>query len=278
MEERNAKGWTTGKILAVVIPICIVVIAAAVTLFLVLGQNDPGEEKAGEEEMIETYEEIKQEADTAIAEMEDLESEEATSDPEIYEQQLEEALTVYGQLMADLEEATNAAVEVSEDYEELYTYIYEYYDYLYDLTEQAAGEIEYLLSLVPTLEEIQQMEQLVERLEQLPATGQYGELSTQLDQAVQKALSNLEGVTVPDTMSSYGSGVESLARQLDSMVQQMSQALASGNKTAFSSLADQMSAAISQTQQQLTSTMNSLVSGYTSIFTQLEASIQSALP
>jgi len=284
VKKDSGTGWTKGKILALVIPICLVVIAAAVTLAVVLGGGGGGEDKAGvsettgEEEMIETYEEIAQEAETAMDEMEDLESVEAASDPEVYEQELEEALTVYNQLLADLEEAASIAVEVCEDYEELYAYIYEYYDYLYELSEQAVGEIEYLLSLVPTMQEIEQVEALVDRLEQLPAAGQYGEMSAQLGQAVQEALSNLESTAAPDSMSSYGSGVDALAQQLDALAQQMGQALASGDNAAFSSLADQMNAAIASAQQQFSSTVSSLVSGYTSLLSQLEASIELLIP
>jgi len=279
-KKGSGTGWTKGKMLALIIPICLVVIAAAVTLIIVLGDGGAGEKKAGadetvsEEEMIETYEEIKQEAGTAMDEMEDLESVEAASDPEVYEQELEEALTVYNQLLADLEEAANAAVEVSEDYVELYSYIYEYYDYLFDLTEQAVGEIEYLLSLVPTMQEIEQVKNLVDRLEQLPAAGQNGELSAQLGQAVQEALADLESTAAPDSMSSYGSGMDALAQQLDSLAQ----ATASGDNADFASLADQINAAIASAQQQFSATVSSLVSGYTSLLSQLEASISSAMP
>jgi len=180
MDAGKEKTWTTGKILAVVIPVCVVIIAVTVTLVLVLGNSGNGDEEAGEggtaaeEKIVETYEQIKQEADAAVAEMEDLEAQEAASDPDAYEQELEEALTAYEQLIADLDEAANAAIEVSEDYEELYAYIYEYYDYVYDLTEQAVGEIEYLLNLVPTMQGVEQMENLLERLENLPTAGQYG--------------------------------------------------------------------------------------------------------
>ena len=72
--------------------------------------------------------------------------------------------------------------------------------------------------------------------------------------------------------------MEALSQQLDSIIQQMAQALASGNKAAFSSLADEMSAAVSQTQQQLNSSVGSLVSGYTSMLSQQEGAVQSAIP
>ena len=282
--ESGGKGWTRGRILAVVIPACVVIVAVAVILVVVLGGDDTSNDAAGpgesasEEEMIETYEEVKEQADAAAAEMEDLSSEEATSDPEVYEQELEEALAAYEELALLVEEAANMAIEVSEDYAELYAYIFEYYDYLFTLTEEAVGEIEYLMSLLPALEDIQQMQDIVERLENLPAGGQFGELSSQLTQFSQKALDKLEGIQVPEEMGAYGSAMESLTQELDSLTQQMAQSLQAGNSAGFASLADEMEAAITQTQQQLSSTVSSLASGYASMLSQLEAAIQSALP
>jgi len=146
------------------------------------------------------------------------------------------------------------------------------------LTEQAVGEIEYLMTLLPTIEEFQQMEEIVGRLANLPAAGQYGELNSPLNQALQKAASGLEGSDAPDTMSAYSGEMAALSQELDSTAQQMSQALTSGNKAAFASLADQMSVAIGQTQQQLAMTMSSLVSGYNAVLSELEASIESVMP
>jgi hypothetical protein len=280
----EGKGWSTGKILAVVIPICLVVVAVAVTLILVLGKDDTEEKKGGEEgtiteeEMIDTYEQIKQDAEAAVSQMEDLESGEATSDPAAYEQQLEEAQAAFELLYADLDEFASLAVEVTEGYEELNAYIYDYYEYLYELTGQAINEIEYLMSLVPTFEDLQQFEEIIGRLENLPAGGQFGELSSQLSQKAQQALSGLEGKQIPEGMSGYGVELDSLTTELNSLAQQMSQALSSGNAAAFSSYADQAGAAITQAQQQLSSSINSLVSGYASMLSQLEAAIQSALP
>ena|GEM_PF-5669724 len=95
---------------------------------------------------------------------------------------------------------------------------------------------------------------------------------------MQKAISTLEGTTVPDSMGAYGEEVKSMAGELESLSQQMTQALASGNKAAVSSLAEQMSAAVTQTQQQLTASMQSLVSGHASMLSQMEANIQAAMP
>jgi chromosome segregation ATPase len=289
MGKHSGKGWTTGKILALVIPICLVVAGVAVALILVLGKSNSdksgGEETAANEEIVDTYDEISRQAEEAVAQMKDLESQEAASDPQAYEQEMEEAESAFEELAAVSEEAANTIIEVSEDYgelypeyEDLYTYISDYYAYLEQLTGQAVSQIDYLQSLLPTLEEIQQMEALVGRLENMPATGQFGELSHQLTERAQKALSELEGTQAPESLNTYGSDMESLAKELDSLTQQMSQALSSGNKPAFSSLAAQMNAAVSQADHQLSATISSLLSGYMSTLSQLEASVQSALP
>ncbi len=283
MVSERQGGWTAKKTLAVVIPVCMAIAAVAVALVLTLGGKDDsgGTEKkdtASEEMMLETYEQIKQEAEKAVSEMDDLESEEAASDPDVYAQELEEAEAAYEQLYNDLEEATSYAVEVTEEYAELYEYIYEYYDYLYDMTEQATQEIDYLLSLVPTMEEIEQMQQQAERLKNLPAGGKYQEILAQLQRNAQKALSSLEGKQPPSGLGVYGEEMNELAEELESISQQMAKSLASGDKAAYGAQLEEMSAAIAQAQQQLMAGVDSLVSGYASMLSQLEASIQSALP
>lgn len=72
--------------------------------------------------------------------------------------------------------------------------------------------------------------------------------------------------------------MSSLAQELESISQQMSQSLASGNRAAYEAQLDQITAAITQAQQQLAASADSLVAGYTSMLSQLEAAIQSALP
>ena len=281
MEKESGTGWTKGKMLALVIPICLALAAVAVTMTLALGGGEEPDESGGtvnEEEMVEAYEEIKEEAEAALGEMEDIASDEAATDPEVYEQELEEAMTLYKQLLADLEDAAEAVVEVSDEYEELYAYIYEYYDYLYDITGQALDELEYLLSLVPTMQELQQLDGLLDKMEKLPAGGRNADLGDQVDQAVQKAVSNLEKATAPEALSPYDSEMQSLAQQLDSLAGQIKQGLAGGSGENPSSLADQMSAAVTATQQQLSATVDSLVSGYTSLLSQLEASVESLIP
>ncbi len=281
MAEKKGKRWSTARVLAIVIPVCLAV-AVAVVLILVLGNGEAPEKGSGDamsqEEMLEAYEAIRKEAEEAMAEMEDLASEEAASDPETYEQELEEAEDAYKELYQDLEEVTSYVVEVAEDYEELYGYIYDYYDYLYELTEQAVEEIDYLLSLVPTLDEMQGMEVLLERLESLPKGGKYGELPSQLSQYAQRALSGMASAQPPSGTEAYGKEMEALAQELASLAQELAQSISSGDQAAFSALAGEMNAAIAQVQHQLCAGVDSLLGSYASALTQLEAAIESALP
>jgi len=69
-----------------------------------------------------------------------------------------------------------------------------------------------------------------------------------------------------------------LARELESTSQQMADFLASGNTAAYNSRLEQMNDAVAQAQRQLAAGVDSLVSGYVSMLSQLEASIQSSLP
>lgn len=86
---------------------------------------------------------------------------------------------------------------MTEEYAELYEYIYDYYDYLYDLTDQAVQEIDYFLSLVPTMEEIEQMQQQAERLINLPSGGKYEEALAQLQRNAQKPSPASRGRNLP---------------------------------------------------------------------------------
>ncbi len=283
MVSGKREGWTAKKTLAVMVPACAVTAALAVTLVLVLGGRDGGQENAaevtsGEEEMLDSYEQIKQEAEAAVSEMQDLESEEATSDPDVCARELEEAREAWEQLYADLEEATSYAIEVTGEYAELYEYIYDYYDYLYDLTEEAVQQIDYLLSLVPTMEEIEQIRQQAEHLKNLPSGGKYEEIMEQIQRNARKVLSSLENKQPPPGTDAYGREMSDLARELESVSRQMADSLASGNRDAYNSQLEQMNGAIAQARQQLAASIDSLVAGYASMLSQLEASVQSALP
>ncbi len=108
--------------------------------------------------------------------MQDLESQQAAEDAAAYEQELDEAYAAMDQLYQDLDEAARATEnaagqvsETSEDYEALYHEMLAYYDYLEGMYGQAMAQIQYLQSVAPTLEELQQLENLVEKLDKLPA-------------------------------------------------------------------------------------------------------------
>ena len=93
---------------------------------------------------------------------------------------------------------------MTEEYAELYGYTYDYFDYLYEMTERAAGEIDYLLSLVPTMEEIEQIQQQAERLRGLPANGSHEEALAQLQRNTQKALSSFQAEQPPPVWAPTG--------------------------------------------------------------------------
>lgn len=156
---------------------------AALVAVLVVALGRGGGEKAGSseetshEEVTQTYEQVKQQADNAVEEMEDHSMEEAVSDPETYEQELQEAEEAFNELYQDLEEASEYLLELGEEYAELYDYIWDYYEYLYGLTEEAVEEIDYLLSIVPSLEQVQELENLLLRLESLPRDNRVAELA-----------------------------------------------------------------------------------------------------
>lgn len=283
MEQSKEKSrrWTKGRILAVALPVCLAVVAAAVILPLTLGKKDEakdetaGGEAAGYEDILAAYEEISQEAEAATAEMEDLESEEAVSDPEAYEQELEEALTAYEELYEDTDEALQELDELAteydevyQEYEELYEYINDYYAELLSYANEALSQVEYLQSMLPTLDELQQLESLAERLANLPASGQAGALSSQMAEKLGAVLTQLENPDIADEMATYGSWLQPLAQELKSLSQQLSQGSASA-------MAEQLLGAVAQAEQELSAAINALVSGYTSALSQLEAAIQS---
>ncbi len=255
-------------------------LAVVLAIALGVGHGEKAEKPEGDsqEEIMETYEEVKEQAEKAMQEMEDLSTEEATSHPETYEQDLQEAEEAFDELYRELEQATDYTVELGEEYMELYDYIWDYYDYLYDLTEQAAQEIDYLLALVPSLDQIQGLEETVKRLENLPKGGKLGELSTQLTKYAQQALSGVQSAKPPASMGASGEELTALFEELQSLAQKTAQSLAGGNTSAIQSLADEITSTIADIEGQLSSAAASLISSYEAVVGQLEAAIESALP
>lgn len=277
MEEKKGK-WTRGKVLAVVLPLCAVVIGLAAALVLILTGGESGETSKPEEKLVQDYEKVKEEADAALDEMEDLQSEEVVSDPEAYEQELQEALQAFESLMEDLDEAAEAAVEVAEEYEELYSYIYEYYDYLYRLTEEAVDQIEYLLSLAPSLQQMEQVDELLKRMENLPRGSQWDQLLKQVSTRSQNALEELENLQAQAAPG--GAGMEELSQltqQADAVLEQLVSSAQEG-QAGLKSLADQLASTLAEIEQQAASAVSSAVSAFSSTLSQMEQAIQSLIP
>ena len=220
MSSRTDSGWSRGKTLAVVIPLCVVIIAGVVALVLVLGKGDSGKEPDGrtevsQEELVKTYEELNKAAQEAVAGLEklaeqavlteDAAAETTGSSTAAYEQELEQLNATFSELEQDAAEASAAVVEASgevsetaSEYQELYDELSAYYAYLEQLTQQAVGQVEYLQSVAPCLQDVEQYKELVNRLSGATPLVQR-ELSDQLTAKSQAAISRLGGATAPSS-------------------------------------------------------------------------------
>ena len=292
--EGNGSGWSTRKILALVIPICVVVIAAAVILVLVLGNSDSKKsgstgKPASEEEIANQYEQIKKDAEAAVKQLEQLEAQQAQQDSAALQQQVEqanteitqleqdtaEALAAVEQASAEVSSAAGTTTEVALEYEAFLKELEAYYAYVEGLTQQAVAQVEYLKSVAPTLQDIQQWQQLAARLGKAPTPALQRQLSGQLTGRAQQALYGLQSstATAPDSLKGYGDSIQALTGQLGGISQQMSQALSSRNKASFDALSNQMTAAIDQAQQQLTGAFDSFNSGLSSAASKVDAAM-----
>ena len=271
-------GWSTGKILAVVIPICVVVVAVTITLVLVVGNSD-----SSHEEILETYQKIDHEAQEALKVVEQAEVAPATS--ESYQEDLQEAYNEVEALLKEMEEAViaveeaaNSVDETAQQYMELYQEIESYYAYLEGLASEALSQIEYLRSIAPALEDLEEFANLVQRIEDAPAILQKRELSSRLNDNAQAMLDDLQGTTAPESMGNYGQGLQSLTDQVNGVSQQMTQTLRSGNGKTFSAQASQLNSSISQVQQQLTADLSTAVSNMSAGLSQKAQSVNSLVP
>jgi len=298
MSSKGGQGWSRGKILAVVIPLCVVIIGGVVALVLVLGRSDSGKAPDGgsevsREELIRTYEELNREAEEAIAELERVAaeavlSEDAASEPgtsaTTYEQELEQLNATFSELEQEVADASAAVVdasgEVSEtanEYQELCDELTAYYEYLEQLAAQAVSQVEYLQSVAPCLEDIEQYRELVNRLAGATPVVQR-ELSDQLTSRSQAAMSRLGGVTAPASMQGLSAGMNELSGQMDAYAKQVSSALASGNAAALNTLSNEIGSALAQTQQQLVSELNATFKGFSSQLASAGQKVNAAIP
>lgn len=284
------KGWSKERVLAVVIPVCVAVAAVAVILVVALGRDEGGGSQAapaGQEELMDQYEQVKLEAEGAVEQMEDLGVQEAAGDAEAYGQELEEAYDAMEQLYQDLEEAAQATeeaadevAETSESYQELYEEMLAYYDYLQKMCGQAVAQLEYLRSVAASLGELQQLEGVAEKLEKLPAAGaQAGELSTQLtNKAVGAVLAYQGSKPAPGSLDQLSSEFSSLTSQIEALAQQMSRSLSSGDKQSFSYYAGQLTAGLAALEQQLAAEMAAAAQVFASQLSSLTSAVNSAVP
>lgn len=174
--KESGSGWSTGKILAVVIPVCLVVAAVAVTLILVLGKGKgtsttvttPTGKTPTQEEVIASYDAIKQEADAAVKQLQELESQEAMADYTAYQQE-GQANAEIAQLATDVEAASVAA------------------------TQAAAEQVQYIQSTLPTLQEVDQMKSNVAEIQQAPTGARQRQLAAGLSTRATGITSRLSG-------------------------------------------------------------------------------------
>lgn len=290
----NGSGWSARKILAVVIPVCVLVIAVTVIGVLVLGNGDseksgPTGKPATEEEIAGQYEQIKTDADAAVKQLEQLETQQTQQDAAAYQQQIEqagaemaqlekdtaEALAAAGQASTEVSSAAGTATEVALEYEAFLKELEAYYAYVEGLTQQAVTQVEYLKSVAPTMQDVQQWQHLATRLGEAPTPALQRQLSGQLTGRAQQALSSHQSLTTtaPDSLKGYGDSVQALTGQLGGISEQMSRALASGNKASFDALSNQMTAALDQAQLQLAGAFDSFSSGLSSAASKVDAAM-----
>jgi len=293
-------GCSTGKILAVVIPICVVVVTVAVTLILVLGKGSgtskgttPSAQVPTEEQVADTYDQIKQETNAAVKEITDLTSQQAMEDATAYQQEVQQADESLTQLASDVSsasasveaaasEVSTAATEVTQtqqEYQAFLTEIESYYAYVEDLTRQAVEQVAYVKSALPTLQQVDQLQAGATELAGSPAPARQRQLTSLLSSRASGLAAQLKSLkTAPASLSQFGVSLQSLTGQLGSLSQQMSQALASGNAAAFNSLSQQMNASVSGTLGQLSSGLQSSINGFSSQLGTLSQKVDASIP
>jgi chromosome segregation ATPase len=297
----RSSGWSTGKVLAVVIPVCVVVAAVAVTLILVLGGGNksttssttPTAKAPTEEEVVNTYDDIKKEADTALQQIAALESQQAMADAAAYQAAVEQAGATITDLATDVEsasaaveaasgEVSQAAGEVTEtqqQYQQLLTETQAYYDYVAQLSKQASEQVQYIKSTVPTLQQVDQMASAVTGVQQAPTPVQRRTLGAQLISRASGISTRARSAkTAPESLSQYSASLQALGGQVSGYAQQMTQALAAGNNASFDQLAGQMNSSIQGTLQQLSGGISTTVNSFNSQLASLGQKVESAIP
>ncbi len=279
MAESGNGGWSTGKILAVVIPLVVLVIAGVVVGVVVLGRKKSSNQDA----VVKQYDEMKKQSEAALAELAKIANATATmasssaptdtstgATSTTYEEELtalDSTLTTLEQDVSEaataVEQAAGDVSETSEEYQQLYDEILAYYQYVEQLLKQAETQVAYLQSVAPTLADMQAYQDLLTKIQAAPPRAQQ-ELSGQLSARVEGARSRLQNLSVPESLNQYNQQLQGFTDQLNGLSQQMTQAIGAGNTAAFSQLSSQFTSVLNQTQQQLSQSLNSVVSGLTS--------------
>lgn len=298
--KQAGPGWSTGKILAVVIPVCLVVAAVAVTLIIVLSKDNTtstsqttAPEAPTREEVVAMYDKIEQETASALKEMQDLESQEAMASYGTYEQEVAQAEADVEQLNADIATATASveqaaadvstaageATETQQEYQALLNEINGYYAYVEDLAKLAFEQVQYVKSTLPALEEIDGMKQNVTEVQSQPAQARARQLETQLAGRSGRFSSRAKpSAAAPQSLKQYSTSLDALAVELGGLSTRMAQALGSRNLASFNDLANQMNASVAGTFGQLSGGLTNSINGFTSQLSSFSGKVDAAMP
>ncbi len=275
----NGSGWSKGKVLAVVIPLCLLLAGGAVAAILIIGK-DSGDGGASAE-IISTYEEISKQAEAAMEEMDDLGEAALVED---YEQQLAEAEAALNAMVADVdaaaaavEEAASSVEETSEEYEALYMQIEAYYAYLESLYAQAIEEVAYLQSIVPALEELQDVEDSLNAIQRNPG-GTRSDQTTQLLAEMQAYAKALADMTTEDPYGNIDDVLESASNDFNGSFTSLVASIASGDAARAAQQAGSISTTIDATISSITSEVASVVGSYASMLDSLASGVTAAIP
>jgi hypothetical protein len=175
--------------------------------------------------------------------------------------------------------AATEATQTQQEYQALLTDIESYYTYVDDLTKQAAEQVAYVKSALPTPQQVDELQAGASELSGSPAPARQRQLTSLLSSRASGLATQLKSLkAAPANLSRFGASLQSLTGQLWSMSQQMSQALASGNTAAFNSLSQQKSSSVSGTLGQLSSGLKSSIDGFSSQLGSLTRKVDASIP
>jgi flagellar basal body-associated protein FliL len=291
-------GWTKGKIALVVVIICVVLAGVAVGGVLVFGKKKSSgtvvttsSKTPTPQEIIKSYDQISKDAAAALAAMAKVSQQQALSSTPTqtsssgtvsttsdYQQDLDQVNEMFTQLEQDTSEAlaavttaasvsssavtsaAGAATQTAQDYQQLYAQISAYYTYLEQLTQQAVAQVQYMQSLIPSFQEMEQYQNLMTRIQAAPPAVQK-QLSGQLAQRAQAAIAKLNAGPAPQSLAPYIAGLNSLAQTMSGLTGQVQQAVSGGNQQGIAALSAQLNATIASAQKSVTEGLAGMANG-----------------